>query len=364
MVEQTWQLPESSDFIVRDSPDAGRGIFAHRSIPAGTLVLETSPPLSPTAYVILRPYRREVCAWCFAYDRGREWKIRPAKAGLAFCAEQCREEWLNTYGQDGLDTCVLAEACIQQQLKQAGDAEMQECFYTAEEAAQKWVDAAAVGKQLMDARAQPRASKEAKRLLRQHTTAKVDPDALTYLCSTTLVPNQATATSALLALVDNPRVYESASLDPYITAYHHLVTQLPPTLLSSLSAENCDVYISRASQNAFSIRPTADGEHSGEFLGWGIWPEASFFNHSCAPNMRKARDGRVWRFWTSRDVQEGEELCITYLGGEEAELGFGQRQERLANEWRFVCQCKKCVGEDGLDRQALEQEQKMMANGR
>jgi hypothetical protein len=355
MVEQTWQLPATPDFSVHDSPDAGRGVFARRSIPAGTLVLATSPPLSPTAYVILRPYRREVCAWCFAYDRGREWKVRPPKSGLAFCAEQCRDQWLNIYRQEGLDACVLAEACIQQQLRHADeDAEMHERFYTAEEAAQKWADAAAMGEQLKDARTQQRPSKEAKRLLRQHASATVDADALIYLCSTTLVPHQPTTTAALQALVDNPRVYETASLDAYVAAYHHLATHLPPALLSSLSAETCNAYISRASHNAFSIRPTRDGEHSGEFLGWGVWPEASFFNHSCAPNLRKAREGRIWKFWTCRDVEAGEELCITYLGGEEAELGVTQRQQRLENEWRFMCRCQKCITEADLDARARD----------
>lgn len=340
----TWTLPKSSDFIVRETVNAGRGVYASRDLPAGTHILTTSPDLSPTAYVVLRAHRREVCTFCFAYDRGREWKIRPAKTNLAFCSQDCYDRWVARYGEAATETHELVEATIQQHLKRCQEIEMTESFYNAHEAQKLWQHAVEVGQSLHEARLSTKPSKLQKKILQQHREAPMDPDILSFLLSTALVGDS--PTSALMSLADNPAVYETASLNDHIQAYHLLLAVVPTAVLPSVRADLCHEYVSRASHNAFSIRPTADGDHSGEFLGYGVWPEASFFNHSCGPNVRKTREGRQWSFWTIRDVKEGDELCITYLGGEEKELNVGQRRERLKTEWGFVCGCKRCGEEE------------------
>jgi SET and MYND domain-containing protein len=154
---------------------------------------------------------------------------------------------------------------------------------------------------------------------------------------------------SLLALADNPSVYETASLPAHVEAYLHLQCLLPPALLPHSRADVSHELISRASHNAFSIRPSSDGEQSGEFLGYGVWPEASFFNHSCRPNLVKERNGRRWSFHTSRDISAGEELFITYLGGDERDLDVKGRRKRLRDEWGFICQCEGCEEEDKVE---------------
>lgn len=347
MVDSVWHLPESDNFVVRDAPSSGRGTFARRAFTAGTHLLTTSPQLSPTAHVILRPYRREVCSFCFAYDRGREWKIRPPKTALAFCSEGCLTKWIERYGEGASQCWISVETSLLKQMKQKEDTDMEDNFFAAPEASVRWKDAALTGDLLITARKATRPSKDQKRLVRTHAETKVDPDILFYLLSVALTIRCAESTSSLLALQENPEVYGTASLDEHIKAYHQLLSVLPVAAIGEIHADICHEYVSRASHNAFSIRPTADGDHSGEYLGYGVWPEASFFNHSCRPNVRKARDGRLWSFWASGDIDEGEELCITYLGGEEKELDVDRRREKLKDEWGFRCGCKRCVEEGG-----------------
>ncbi|RMZ79938.1 hypothetical protein DV738_g2983, partial [Chaetothyriales sp. CBS 135597] len=240
-----WPLPESDKFEIRagDSGTSGRGVYSRQRLEAGTHILTTTPDLSPVAHVVLRIYRKEVCAWCFAYDRGRVWKTR--RHGFAFCNLE-------------------------------------------------------------------------------------NPDIAHFLLSDN-------GSESLLSLVADTDVFRPAAAVPeeaYIRA----------------SAERCQELVSRASHNAFSIRPTNDGDQSGEFLGYGVWPEASFFNHSCRPTLRKARQGRCWSFWVDEEqgaVEAGQELTITYLGGDEKELTAEERRKRLQDEWSFRCCCPRCVEEGG-----------------
>lgn len=44
-------------------------------------------------------------------------------------------------------------------------------------------------------------------------------------------------------------------------------------------------------------------------------------------------------FYTARDVEEGEELCISYIDIKDS---VSQRQEELFKEWYFQCVCRRC----------------------
>lgn len=91
--------PLSPIFVVRDTPSAGRGVFATQDIAKGAPLWATD---NPSAEVIQREYRRELCAWCFAYNRGRDWKIRDNSIGFAFCSTTCQQTWIEAIGEDGL----------------------------------------------------------------------------------------------------------------------------------------------------------------------------------------------------------------------------------------------------------------------
>lgn len=64
-------------------------------------------------------------------------------------------------------------------------------------------------------------------------------------------------------------------------------------------------------------------------LAYCLFPAASLFNHSCAPNMELQRNGRAYTFHAKEDVALGAELNVTYLGQNVSQLGFRERQDRL-----------------------------------
>lgn len=114
-------------FDVKEAKGAGYGVFATQDIPSQTELLVSS---SPSAYAIYRTFRKEVCAWCFKYERGRNWKVklttparddgdRPAVAlnggGMVFCSDDCRNAWYNEYGDVALEAYNALESYIQRQ---------------------------------------------------------------------------------------------------------------------------------------------------------------------------------------------------------------------------------------------------------
>ena len=101
---------------------------------------------------------------------------------------------------------------------------------------------------------------------------------------------------------------------------------------------------------------------------WGVFPSASFFNHSCWPNctafyskhsgMSELRNRTfvflllifLWCDWriltgeffirTIQDVAEGEELTINYVS---IYLPQWKRNEQLMLQYEFTCRCAKCL---------------------
>ncbi|KAF1981912.1 hypothetical protein K402DRAFT_398059 [Aulographum hederae CBS 113979] len=151
--------------------------------------------------------------------------------------------------------------------------------------------------------------------------------------------------STILALHPSQLPYPSSPiLYTHILTFCHLLALLPPPLLPFLTKSTCLATINRDACNSFGIRSLDDG--GDEFFGYGVWPDASYFNHSCEPAVGKERVGREWRFWCKGAVGEGEEVGISYLGGEERDLGLAERRERLWTGWGFWCACGKCVREE------------------
>lgn len=95
--------------------------------------------------------------------------------------------------------------------------------------------------------------------------------------------------------------------------------------------------------NSFGIWETSESSESREFLGYMVHPEASYFNHSCIPNVLKKRVGRTLQFILQSDVKRGEELCIDYKGI--LHLNANQRRAILKDNWFFECRCERCLSE-------------------
>lgn len=371
-------LPRTTLFEVKETPTCGRGVFALQDIPAGTPLLHTA---SLPASVILRNYKREVCAQCFIYERGRNLKTKFTETGHSFCSEDCLQFWTEDIGPIAIQAWTAIEGFIKRKSTQGngcknGNGNDDDEFHDVndtrpneEEIQTAWDSVSSTAHFILEAR-NGSTRKPHRRALSSVLATSPNPDYLSFLLSATLSGSKtvlpatesakATEWETLLQLVPDPTPYATPScLQTAVQSYLHLLTLLPLPLLPYVNATAFLALAERDSHNSFGIRSLDDG--GDEFLGYGVWPVASFFNHSCSPNVGKRRLGRRWEFWTSRRVERGEELCISYLGGDEVELDVGERRKRLSETWVFECGCVRCGIEDmevleGVD--VLEEEEK------
>jgi len=355
--------PTSPYFHIEESPLTGRRIHASVDIPANTPLLTAS---ALSTYVIFREYKREVCHFCFAYDGGSKLKVWEAQAGLAWCSAECKNMWNEHWGGDiALDVWMRVESLVQ---KHAGKAQKkvpatnmsngpedneagQAVSPSVEMFDTKWAEAAEKAKLILQYQDDTTSTTKAmKQAISQVSNDPVDSTTISHLVSGVLLAaHNAPLWSAMLELYPSSQPYSSsADVDLHTSAYHHLLhnlTNLSSSLHEHITPDILRAVPSRDGPNSFGIRSLDDA--GDEIFGYGVWPEASYWNHNCAPNVQKRRVGRSWEFWTSKEVKNGEELCITYLGGDEETLRVEERRARLIKTWGFRCGCGKCVEEGG-----------------
>ena len=114
-------------YDIQPTAYGGRGAFARSFIPKGNLVLSCS---GPYASVIFKSFKREVCAWCFAYafESGkRKWSVKLDEvdsngAGAWFCSESCRETWITDYqvGDGGIGWWLDINSALEKSVAQMG----------------------------------------------------------------------------------------------------------------------------------------------------------------------------------------------------------------------------------------------------
>ncbi|KAL1745927.1 hypothetical protein HDZ31DRAFT_73245 [Schizophyllum fasciatum] len=428
-------------FECRVTSYGGRGLFATKPIPADTL-LRTCP--APYAAAIYAPFRKEVCAHCFAYafDAGRNtWNIKhDASPGSRFCSAACLEDWsrerdLNLLARvekaihalakssvkrpatpvlPTLDLSGATPAATMQAIDEAWQVaerlpvkdgalvldEMEEEILRfvlsaflrrhAEDTADPVQDAAhpvedATSSAEDTARAVVGASNPAEDTSFSANATSSIIKATSGATANLVVPTQNTnpagSWAAFLALQDNEAAHVRARLA--ILATHIRVWLFARLALLSAperrahggaperrehgggpewreasAARGADVGIpelsayvrtpatlravlARDHANAFGIFDAQEAGES-EMLGWAVYPAGSYFNHDCAPNVRKQRAGRTLRFLTTRAVAAGAELCISYVDTAD---GRTARRALCREHWGFECVCKRCQEE-------------------
>ncbi|KAG2232715.1 hypothetical protein INT48_000072 [Thamnidium elegans] len=127
-------------------------------------------------------------------------------------------------------------------------------------------------------------------------------------------------------------------------------------VLSDISHELFRSIFFRERANSFGLWEMSNDEVANasggvsddlELLGFGIYPSAVYFNHSCDANVIKVRDGRSMKFISRRMIDEGEEACISY-GSVDDDVH--NRRQRLLEHYHFLCQCIRCIQEDLIIR--------------
>lgn len=332
-------------FIIKATPGAGRGAFATQNITAGGTIL-TADDLN--AHILLREYRGEVCWECFAYDRGRKLPVRDTLRGLTFCTTECEDQWKKRHDE----ICLDAWEAVEILLKGGGNSKeptFKALRPTATEVDKRWKaaekSAVAISKFRLTSRLKGTLGKTTVdrgfQAFKEALSKPRSADALSFQLRALLARyNHPERWSDILVLTEEPCPYwDQSELERDIRAYLHLVCVLPEPLLPLATPETLRTVKTREVHNSFGIRSLED--EGSEFFGFGVWPSASYFNHSCNPNVTKNRVGRTWVFTATADVSAGDELNISYLGGDES-LSRPDRQQRLRKVWGFDCACPRC----------------------
>ncbi|CAO2649963.1 Nn.00g012550.m01.CDS01 [Neocucurbitaria sp. VM-36] len=343
--------PTSSLFEIRHTPSAGRAVFAAQNIFEDALVWRSS---DLTLSVLLREYRREVCGQCFSYENGRDLDTRDKAVGFAFCSKECQDRWREENGQIGIEAWTAVETLVKKRSKEDSEmVDVDQARPKKKEITQAWESVAAQAALIRVARQGERqtfegdegavpVTKQHKKALQKALLQKITPDVMSFCVSSIIWryyhPDE---WERVLALAPDSTPYHSSDdLCAFTRTYLHLLAILPLPLLPLVTADSLFLLSSRDSHNSFGIRSLED--EGSEFFGYGCWPAASYFNHSCSPNIEKKRAGRAWEFRAGRDIEKGEELCITYLSGEERKLSRGKRMLTLKQNWGFECGCERC----------------------
>lgn len=373
-----------SDCIIRKTEHAGRAVFATRDLKADTKLLVVSKPFASTVF---DDFKKELCGTCFTYD-GKRLKVKiPTHDGKRklrwFCSEQCKDLWLLESGPEGVEATEIAEELVHRssRAKPSQNDRSDESNRRGEASLawvrQSWDDAELQANHIKELRKMADAAASAKtraKILRQAAEGVAalsrdqdDGDIIRFLADAVVRRFQSHCMQetqqtedlwlAAMALAPSLQPYKSgtqstpgkAALASHIRIYLHFCLSFPIKLLPFVTPSTIVGAISRDAGNSFGFW-SSDFElddnayRDGYLLGYALYPQASFFNHSCAPTVKKTRKGRSWEFYALRDIKAGEELCISYIGGDE-KLTLSERQAKLKKGWYFSCQCTKCLSE-------------------
>ncbi|KPA77303.1 hypothetical protein ABB37_07192 [Leptomonas pyrrhocoris] len=141
----------------------------------------------------------------------------------------------------------------------------------------------------------------------------------------------------------NPEIVDDFSELYYIyveTLQHKKYLQLARSYEHKMPCDvSCETFVAICTAflcNGFGIWNSVNRQ-----LGVALYPQSSYFNHSCSPNMgrRNVRKSRNIEFFAARNIEKGEPLCISYI---DLKLPAVERKRKLRATYSFDCTCIRC----------------------
>lgn len=352
-------------FLVDNTKYGGRGCFAKFELEESQTIFECKHPLSST---IIKQFRKEVCTTCFTYQEGKTLKFKLSKQlpkqvySLYFCTQQCLQQFVNDDIDEILTTTLLnVEKYYTKGLKN-GDPPIKE---PPKENLWETIDLEWKNVDLWESSIEHLPNHK----LLNHLPIISDSDytEIKYIFGILFQQFKFNHIEILstkyyhqlndqelkkfdLKIFDILQSNELPKVEKYpyllysyINIYKFIRIIAPIEFSSFVSPQNIKRIIGSNLSNAFGIWSNSNNpQEDKEYYGFGVYPCASFFNHSCDPNLIKMRVNNKLVFKTKRKIEPGEELCIDY--GNYLDEDVLIRQSQL-KEWFFDCGCTKCYAD-------------------
>ncbi|CAF4642058.1 unnamed protein product [Rotaria sp. Silwood2] len=380
----------SSYFSVKPTKYNGRGCFANTDLVQGTIIHECSMPLSST---IARTFRKQVCEFCLEFVHGKTLKFKlmsqtnkktksmstPASAcslALYFCSQTCMEKFIaldidDLYRESLLNVERLFIKGLNQRQydlekkKQQEEAELKQTKDIELFISQKWQEAE-MNCQILLSKLKLKQRKNLNNLT--YLIPKIDEDeymeikyiigilfqmykrdncendklSSVSLSSLDLQIFQFIQSNDIEKIRKYPYLLHSYTNKIYKFLKFSTLRKLQPYIIPSIIRS----IIGKRLTNAYGIW-SMDDESGGNKVssGYSLYPSASFFNHSCNPNVINIEKGRKVIFKLLRNIKKDEELCINYDSfiNDDFEI-----RQNVLKEWFFDCLCERCVEEMNL----------------
>jgi SET and MYND domain-containing protein len=357
------ELKLSEEFAVLQT-QYGRACFATQDIPKGTDVLSTN--VVPFGAIIIHEFRKEVCSFCFAYKYGKYCKVKLPQpegytskkwlgCGLWFCSEDCSQKWRENVDQD--DKLSLAFESIlvnfQQKFKnnETEDDYSDKEFYKVD-ITEDYIDK--YWEKVSEWESEVEKVRPSRRINHLPFINEDDYNTVRFVTGILFNIYRKHPSTQYFDKLQSNEVQKIQKFPVLLKSlesiYKFLKVSLPDFLQPYLSIKLVRLIVGREFGNSFGIWQTdknfysvEENSENKELLGYMMQPEASFFNHSCAPNLKKYRIDNRMHFQTLKDIRNGEQLCIDYF--HVLEDSFQERQKHMMENWFFKCNCQRCQSE-------------------
>ncbi|KAG0671529.1 DNA mismatch repair protein [Maudiozyma exigua] len=318
-------------FNIRDTTWGGRSCFAVKDIPKNTVLLELS---DKTGSSIQYEFRKEVCHYCFKYGNGYSMKFKIDKshigqlilqkqnlwlksrlnkfrgAGLWFCSDECLHNYLSIPKIIELIEIyeILLDNYSKMQKRENPDDSMEKKLNSVEisqpiidsmweEIETQWIPSVNKTKITKRERFLPVISED------EYNCARFIADSLFNINS--YEPGSSTMKS-FWNLQSNE--LNKMKRFPILLHFQQLVFKTLYVLLPDRYRPQMTIPVFRHIMgseygNAFGIWQEDESVDSREYFGYWVFPKASYFNHSCAPNITKSRIGNKMYFTLNKDVE-------------------------------------------------------------